>query len=95
MRRMSPKPPIGGPEMGRPAKRMPPMRGKPIGMAPPSKGEGKRNYLVGSKGSQNATPQKKFGSLTISPKVIREMKGRMRDNHPYGGPMKPAKVRGL
>lgn len=54
MRRMPFKPPIGGPSQGRPAKRKPPKKGRPIGgpgpikpiaMAPVGLEEGARNYL--------------------------------------------------
>lgn len=59
MRRMPPlKPPIGGPRQGRPAKRIPPMKGriKPIGMAPAAQGEGKRDYLRGVGGKRANKP---------------------------------------
>lgn len=32
------------------------------------------NYLVGGKGSQNATPRRKSGSLNIAPKVKRQIR---------------------
>lgn len=43
---------------------------QPIGMAPAGKGP-ERVYLAGSKGSLNARPKKKFGSVRMSPKLRR------------------------